>query len=251
MESGAYLERINYRGLLEPTIETLQALHEAHMLAVPFENLDIHLGREIILEEPRLLNKIVEQRRGGFCYEANGAFAALLRSLGFDVSMLAAGVAHPDGNFGPPFDHMTLLVKLEEDWLADVGFGDSFRRPLRLISGLEQVQEEGAYRLEREGDDWTLRHLGKRGEWEAQYRFTLQPHRLSDYTEMCHYQQTSPQSHFTQNRVCSLATPEGRVTLSDMLLITTSNGERSERAVADQREYDRLLAEKFGVVLEP
>src|SRR5437764_12252268 len=92
-----YLERINYHGSLEPTLQTLQALHEAHLLAVPFENLDIHLGRKILLDEESLWKKIVEQGRGGFCYELNGLFAWLLRALGFQVDLLSAGVAHPSG----------------------------------------------------------------------------------------------------------------------------------------------------------
>src|SRR5437763_9773497 len=124
MNVTAYLERINYHGPTAPTAETLGELHRAHMLAVPFENLDIHLGREIVLDDERLYAKIVERRRGGFCYELNGAFAALLRSLGFSVKKLAAGVARADGTFGPLFDHMALVVELEERWPASVGFGD-------------------------------------------------------------------------------------------------------------------------------
>src|SRR5437868_13558713 len=132
MNVTAYLQRINYHGATAPTAETLRELHHAHMLAVPFENLDIHLGREIVLDDERLYAKIVERRRGGFCYELNGAFAGLLSALGFNVKKLAAGVARADGSFGPLFDHMALLVELEEPWLADVGFGEGFREPVRL-----------------------------------------------------------------------------------------------------------------------
>jgi len=96
------------------------------MRTVPFENLDIHLKRPIVLEDNALFDKIVTRKRGGFCYELNGLFAALLRALGFDVVMLSAGVANPEREFGPDFDHMALLVTLEQSWLADVGFGDSF-----------------------------------------------------------------------------------------------------------------------------
>ena len=104
MNVATYLRRINYPGSTEPTAETLGELHRAHMLAVPFENLDIHLGREIVLDDERLYAKIVEQQRGGFCYELNGAFAALLRELGFNVKKLAAGVARASGGFGPLFE---------------------------------------------------------------------------------------------------------------------------------------------------
>src|SRR5258708_6478096 len=132
MDIETYLRRIEYAGPIDPNPETLRALHKAHMLTVPFENFDIHLRRPIILEEDRLLAKIVDQRRGGFCYELNGAFAALLTALGFKVAMLSAAVAHAAGGFSPPFDHMALLVEMDERWLADVGFGDSFLEPLRL-----------------------------------------------------------------------------------------------------------------------
>jgi N-hydroxyarylamine O-acetyltransferase len=163
MDIKAYLERINYDGPLDPGAETLRRLHRAHMLSVPFENLDIHLERQIILDEGKLLSKVVGGRRGGFCYELNGAFGALLRALGFDVQMLSAGVAKEAGGFGPPFDHMALLVRLEERWLADVGFGDSFRDPLRLDRPGAQVQKEGAYLIERDGEHFILKQRDDSG----------------------------------------------------------------------------------------
>src|SRR5919109_1202974 len=103
MNIQAYLDRIGYRGPLEPTAETLRALHVAHLLGVPFENLNIGMGWPIVLDEAALFDKIVVRRRGGFCYELNGLFAALLRELGFDVTLLSAGVARQDGGFGPEF----------------------------------------------------------------------------------------------------------------------------------------------------
>ncbi|PYX42331.1 MAG: acetyltransferase, partial [Acidobacteria bacterium] len=126
LDSKAYLARINYTGPTTPTAETLRALHLAHLYAVPFENLDIALKRPITCDQQRFLHKIVELHRGGFCYELNGAFAALLRELGFPTTLLSARVAREDGSASPEFDHMTLRVDLDEPWLADVGFGDSF-----------------------------------------------------------------------------------------------------------------------------
>ncbi len=248
MDIRRYLERIDYHGSLEPTMATLQALHEAHMYTVPFENLDIGLGRTIRLDENALYEKIVEQRRGGFCYELNGLFARLLQTLGYRVDLLSAAVARAAGGFGPEFDHLTLLVHLEEDWLADVGFGDSFRQPLRLQSELVQEQEWGRYRLVRDGQYWLTQEWHE--EWKPGYRFTLQPHVLDDFSEMCRYHQTSPESGFTKHSTCSLATHYGRITLSDLRLIITRNGTREERALADQREYNTLLSEQFGIMLQ-
>ena len=241
----AYLRRIGYGGPLEPCIETLRALQVAHLLAVPFENLDIHLGRPIVLDEAALYRKIVELRRGGFCYELNGLFAALLRGLGFRVTLLSAGVARESGGFGPEFDHLTLRVDLEQAWLADVGFGDSFREPLLLDGGTEQ----GDYRIRRDCECRTLlRHRDDEG-WREQYRFTLEPHQLPDYANMCRHHQTSPESSFTRRRLCTLATTEGRITLSDLRFIVTERGQISERTLSGEEEYTAVLREKFGICL--
>ena len=248
MDIARYLERITYHGSREPILPTLQALHEAHLLAVPFENLDISLGRAIVLDEASLWTKIVEHRRGGFCYELNGLFALLLRALGFQVDLLSAAVAHETGGFGQDFDHLTLLVHLEQDWLADVGFGESFRQPLCLQAGHTQQQSGGSYRLEREGGFWIYQEWDDA--WKPAYRFHVQPHALRDFAAMCHYHQTSSQSTFTQQRVCTLPTPSGRITLSDQRLITTSNGERTECILTD-KDYQTVLAEQFGIVLSP
>ena len=248
MNVAAYLRRINYDGPTQPTAETLRDLHRAHLLAVPFENLDIHLGREIVLEAERLYAKVVERRRGGFCYELNGAFAGLLRALGFQVEMLAAGVGRADGSFGPLFDHMALLVELGEPWLADVGFGEGFREPLRLDDEGEQAQAFGSYRVRRDGE-WRILERRDGDAWRPEYRFTLQPYEYADYAEMCRYHQTSPQSSFTQKRVCTLATSQGRVTLSNNRLITTKGNERDERQLTDELEIAAILRDQFGVVL--
>jgi N-hydroxyarylamine O-acetyltransferase len=250
LDVKAYLQRINYRGSVAPTAEILRALQVAHLLAVPFENLSIHARQPIILEDEALFAKIVGHRRGGFCYEANGLFAALLRALGFDVVMLSAEVARAKGGFGPDFDHMALMVALEQRWLVDVGFGDSFREPLRLDERGEQVQGERAYRILPDGPYFILTQRSEGEEWKAQYRFTLQPHEYIDYAEMCRYHQTSPESHFTKARICSRATEDGRVTLSEMRLIKTSRGgARQERALTSQEEYAEVLREHFSIVM--
>ena len=220
---------------------------------MPFENLSIHAKQPIILEDDALFAKIVDNRRGGFCYEANGLFAALLRALGFDVAMLAAEVANAAGEFGPKFDHMTLMASLDQRWLVDVGFGDSFREPLLLDERGEQVQAGRAYRILGDRNQLTLMQREEGDEWKVQYRFTLQTHTYPDYAEMCHYHQTSPQSHFTRSRICSRATEDGRITLSDMRLITTSlsgaHQVRKERTLTSQEEYADTLREQFGIVM--
>jgi len=245
----AYLDRINYHGPIAPTAETLRELQVSHLLTVPFENLSIHARQPIALDDNALFEKIVKRRRGGFCYEANGLFAALLRALGFDVKMLSAEVANAEGEFGPDFDHMALMVTIDERWLVDVGFGDSFLEPLLIDKRGAQWQGERAYRIDSDGRRLILmrRDDVADGEWKAQYRFTLQPYEYSDYEEMCRYHQTSPQSHFTRGRICSMATPDGRVTLGEMRLIITRNGERQERELTNEEEYAATLRERFGI----
>lgn len=248
MEVSGYLRRINYGGPRDVSAETLRELHLQHLLAVPFENLDNHTGRRIVLEEEKVVRKIVEERRGGICYELNGAFCALLRALGFEVSMLSAGVARDEGGFDPPFDHMTLLVQLEQRWLADVGFGDSFREPLLLDDRSEQVQDNDSYRL-IEDDEHLILERREKDLWKPQYRFTLEPYQYSDFADMCRYHQTSPESPFTKRRTCTLATQEGRITVTGMRLITTAGGEKHERELGSHDEWTAALQQHFGIEL--
>jgi N-hydroxyarylamine O-acetyltransferase len=252
MDTTAYLKRINYTGPVAATAETLRQLHVAHVLAVPFENLSMHWGEPIVLADEALFEKIVLRRRGGFCYELNGLFAALLRALGLDVVMLSGGVMDPRGEFRPEFDHMPLMVTLAERWLVDVGFGDCFREPLLLDEREEQVQGRRAYRIEELGDGHlVLVRRGEDGEWRAQYRFSLEPHVYAEYASMSEYHQTSPESWFAQRAICSLATQDGRVTLSGMRLIITTGAGREETELKSEREYAEALWTHFGIVAAP
>ena len=247
MNVESYLRRIHYSGSVEPDADTLRQLHLAHLLTVPFENLDIHLGRSIVLEDAALFDKIVERRRGGFCYELNGLFCWLLRELGFNVRKLSAGVARAEGGFDPYFDHMALLVELEQLWLADVGFGDSFRQPIPLSEKAETYDGFGLYSIRLNGDVLVLtRRLGL-DQAEPQYRFTVQPYEYADFAEMCVHHQTSPDSPFTRARVCTLATKDGRLTLKDMRLITTNGRAKHERLVSDEDERNGILRDLFGI----
>jgi len=244
-----YVKRIQYGGPLVASQEVLAGLQLSHLRTVPFENLDIHLKRPIILDVERLFDKIVSRNRGGFCYECNGLFAALLQTIGFNVTLLSAGVARQTGGYSADFDHMTLRVDLDEPWLVDVGFGDSFLQPLRLQPGIEQFDGRKFYRfLDNEGI-WVLEERDGEKPWMPQFRFSFQPRDLPEYVPMCEYHQTSPESTFTQKRVCSLLTESGRITLSDWKLIITRGNKREERALNSQSEYDQTLRELFSITL--
>jgi N-hydroxyarylamine O-acetyltransferase len=179
--------------------------------------------------------------------------------------MLAAGVAKDsrstgrvvvadltEADFGPTFDHMTLMVTLSERWLVDVGFGDSFLEPLRLDESGDQVEGAQTFQIVQHGNHLILLRRKDADDWAAQYRFDLQPHTYPDYDDMCRFHQTSPDSHFTKARICSLATEDGRLTLSDMRYIVTGIGQspRSERTLSSNEEYDRLLQDDFGIVMK-
>ena len=249
MDVAAYLARIGFTGSARPDADTLRRLHLAHLYTVPFENLDISLGRRIVCDEARFLHKIVDSRRGGFCYELNGAFAALLRELGFRVTLLSARVAREDGSATPEFDHMALLVDLEEPLLADVGFGDSFLEPLRLKNELDQEQPGGPFRIVPVGNVMIVQRQLADQTWKSLYQFTLKPHALEDFEPRCHWQQTSPDSHFVQQRICTLPTQDARITLSDLKLIRTGHGKREERMLQNEDEWRAALVEHFGVRL--
>jgi len=250
LNTRAYLQRIGLKSAASADAQTLKRLHRQHLYTVPFESLSIHLGEPVDLDEAALYDKIVRRRRGGFCYELNGLFAALLRELGYPVILLSAGVARLGGKFGPEFDHLLLLVELDRRWMVDVGFGENFKLPLDLDAADAQVQGAKAYRILRKDGYHILQERSGAGRWNDSYRFTLTPRELGDFEGMCRHHQTSPESHFTRNRLCSLATSSGRKTLSGTRLIETGrNGARRERSLANEREYRRLLRDLFGLRL--
>jgi N-hydroxyarylamine O-acetyltransferase len=252
MNAQNYLRRLGYQGTPKADLDTLRTLQLLHLRAVPFENLSIHSHQSIVLDEDLLYEKVVERRRGGFCYELNGLFAWLLHELGFKVSRLAASVCGDEGSFGLPFDHMTLLVHLQEDFLVDVGFGDSFQEPLRLEQRGEQGRGEKAYRIAHDACGYTLHEHGNRGgqpSVHAQYRFDRTAHELPAFEAMCRYHQTSATSHFTQKRICSIATVDGRVSLSDLRLIVTTHAGRTETVMNSEADVAAALKQYFGIVL--
>ena len=247
----AYLDRINYQGPRKADTETLKHLQLAHLLAVPFENLSIHAREPIVLDEDALFGKIVFRRRGGFCYELNGLFAWLLRQLGFDVAMVSAQAANANGDFGPDFDHMALIVTGPDGRrLVDVGFGDSFIEPLPLDVSGEHRQRDNSYRIvAAAGLRFLLQRALPKDEWKPQYQFMLQPYQFSDFAAMCLYHQTSAESHFTRQRICSRLTPSGRISLTDSHLIVTENGVRHETPVPTDEERSQILTDQFGIVM--
>jgi len=242
-----YLSRI---GIVRPATADAAALHElhcAHLMAVPFENLSIHLGEPISLADSDILEKIVIRRRGGFCYELNGAFALLLEALGFGVTRLAARV-YGGGGLGPPFDHLCLAVRPADDgapWLADVGFGSHSTYPLLLDGREEQDDPAGRFQIvpAPDGDLDVLKDS------EPQYRLERRTRSLDDFVPTCWWQQTAPESHFRTNVICSRLTAEGRISVAGRTLIRTTGGVRTEHELADDDAVLAAYREHFGIEL--
>lgn len=243
-----YLARLGVARPAHADAEALRTLTLAHLVAVPFENLDITLREPIVLDQQKLVEKVVKRRRGGFCYELNGAFAWLLKELGFHVVLMSGGVKRePRQDFGPAFDHLVLRVELAEPWLVDVGFGDGPIAPLRITT--TQTQPDGRR-------DWRIAHDGDRRILEQRtgstfkqlYRFDLAAQPLSAFAGMCRWHQTSPESFFSKGRVCSITTPNGRVTLAEGRLVITEDG-AVRSMVIGEGDRDVILHAHFGVTL--
>ncbi|MFF5841593.1 arylamine N-acetyltransferase [Streptomyces massasporeus] len=260
----AYLRRLGAEHPAWPTVDALRELHLRHLRTVPFENLSIHLGEEIVLEEKRLLDKVVGARRGGFCYELNGSFGALLAALGYDVALLAARVYGEEGRLGIPYDHLALRVRTVDggDWLADVGFGAHSHLPLAFGDRGEQKDPGGTFRIVEAGPD----AAGVRGghgtveaadldvfrDGRAQYRLESRPRVLGDFVAGAWWHSTSSVSHFTRSLVCSRVTEEGgRITLSGRrLTVTAADGTREERELEADEEILGVYRERFGIELD-
>jgi N-hydroxyarylamine O-acetyltransferase len=242
-----YLDRIGATRPARADAGALAELQLRHLRSVPFENLSIHMGEPILLEEAALVDKLVERRRGGFCYELNGAFAALLAALGYRVTLLAARVHSPDGP-GPPFDHLALRVDTDASgaWLVDVGFGSFSHHPLRLDSRADQPDPGGSFRITPTADG----DLEVTADGRPQYRLEPRPRRLGDFEPTCWWHQTSPASHFTRSLVCSLLTGTGRITLSDRTLVETIGSQRHERILSDDAEVLDTYRTRFGIDLD-
>ncbi|SHM60014.1 arylamine N-acetyltransferase family protein [Actinacidiphila paucisporea] len=248
-QADAYLRRIGAARPATADAEALRTFQRRHLLAVPFENLSIHLGQDIVLTEEALFEKVVGGGRGGFCYELNGLFGALLRSLGFGVDLLAARVFGDGEQLGPPYDHLALRVTTADGggpWLADVGFGRHSHYPLDYGSRAEQHEPGGVFRITEAPDG----DLDVTRDGAPAYRLEQRPRALGDFEATCWWQRTSPTSLFRQSLVCSRQTETGRVTLSGRkLVLTDDEGGREERELGDG-EILPAYRDDFGIALD-
>lgn len=242
----AYLRRIGYTGPIQPTREVLHNLHRAHLLAIPYENLDIHLGRVLSLDIRLIFDKLVRRGRGGWCYEMNGLLAWALREIGFDVTLLSGTVGRERIGQEAEGNHLALLVHLDQPWLADAGFGNGLLEPLPLIEG-EHEQSGFIFRLTRTGSRWCFRNHDYGG---AGFDFTLEPHTLADFAGRCQWLQTSPNSGFVRVAVCHRRRTDGLITLRGAVLQHVTPDGIKERIIESEAEYHYVLCNTFDLDVE-
>lgn len=250
MNIQAYLDRIGYEGEREVSSAVLQSLHRQHIFSVPFENLDIHYGKEIILEESIIYKKVVEKKRGGFCYELNLVFHGLLRELGFESRIIAARIFDSEGIVGPAFDHMCLLVKLEQLWLVDVGFGDLFLQPLALQADMIQTDGRNYFKAERMAvNEYVLFMSSRKAHFCRKYTFSTQAQVASDFASICQDKQTNPNSYFVRNKVCTKPTRTGRITLFNQKLIHKAGEQKLEYSLESEEQFTEILSKQFDLII--
>lgn len=248
MDPIKYLNRFDAYPVEENYLQDLAKLQSLHMQHIPFENLDVIRKVPIYLNLESIYDKVVNQQRGGYCYELNGLFCWLLQQIGFDAKMISATVMKPDGSYAKPDTHAAIIVELDAPYLVDAGFGDSTISPIPL-GGERHTDNSGTYRIDEiETDVYELTREND-GDEKVLYRFTLEEKKLEDFHEGCIFNQVSEESTFTHDDIVTKATPEGRVTLTGTNLTRTIDG-RKEKQELTEGEKIKLLEEEFGIVLD-
>jgi len=264
----AYLTRIGLSAPPRPDAAGLAQVQAAHRQAIPFENLDIPLGRGVDCGADAVFAKLVSVRRGGFCFEHNRLLADMLAALGFTNRLLLARVLLGNPPQPTPRTHCLVLVEVDgEPWIADAGFGGSYAPPMRLANGEEATSGDGArHRLTRIGTDgdlpgsWLLERMGPRlatdgrvesdHAWEAQFAFDTAQVAEADLALGSHWAATHPTSRFTNVTVASLCLPDGFASLVDRRLTVWRQGQEAERHTCEQPDpYREVLARRFGLDL--
>lgn len=243
---GRYLDRIGATAPSVLDLASLTVLVRAHLIAVPFENLDVYHQRPVQTSIEWSVPKIVDRKRGGWCFEANGAFAALLRTLGFEVRHIGAAVLVDGPN--STLDHLCLEVRLHQPYLVDVGFGDTFITPLELNSSAEQDGGNGDYQFMASPIGTTLARIVA-GVPEAHYRFKRVSHELADFDPAAEGLANDPDGHFRRGPLATrlLDTTGSRVTLTtNRLVVKNADGSERSSVDVDADAWWSTAAEWFG-----
>lgn len=248
MDLEKYLSRIGFDHFaIEPNLPNLNLLQRNHLLNVPFENLDIHWKRRIVVDIDKFYQKVVKNKRGGFCYELNGLFNELLKKIGYKTKIISARVFNGEGEFGKEYDHLAILAKIEdEEFLVDVGFGDFIAEPLNFALDIQQEDANRTYLIRRFDDRYFEVVKKVKDDRQSEYIFQNTQRDLSEFAKMCDFHQTS-KSHFSKGKVCSLMMANGRKTLTDKRLKVYQNGNLFEIEVNSEKVFEDILEKEFNI----
>ncbi|MFT3976760.1 MAG: arylamine N-acetyltransferase [Sphingomonas bacterium] len=256
----AYLARLDLPETPAADAEGLAALQRAHRLTIPFENLDVRLGRGIRVDSDSVFEKLVTRRRGGYCFEHNRLLLDALAALGFAARPLLARVWLGASEV-TPLTHVLSLVTIDGvEWIADAGFGGSYAPVMPLADGAEASAPDGArFRLQRdETFGWMLLRNGDpratdgRGEgegWQPQFSFDLREVYETDLALSNHWVATAPESRFTQLTLASIVLPRGFAALTDRAYRRHSNEGDTSGEITDPRVYRIRMSLMFGIDL--
>jgi len=248
MDVKAYLARIGINEELQPDIESLRKIQSAHLLSVPFENLNIHIYHKLSPNPEELFEKIILGRRGGVCYELNYLYMLLLREMGYDVTFYGGRTAE-NSSF---FDHSFPMVELDgKKYITDVGFGDNFLYPLEFTPDSPQLDPKGLFSVEYDGGGYYSIFKEVNQSKYRLYTFVLNKREIADFTERKIFYCTSNRSHFHKNLIISVEREDGRISLKQTKILFTENGKRKTLKVESFHHYINLLYEHFGIVLTP
>lgn len=255
MKLDNYLRRLGYRQTPQNNLQTLNELHKKHLFSIPFENLDIHLKKPLQIELEALYQKIIIEKRGGFCYELNFLFYNLLKEIGFDCQIVSASMYDKKENLAGQFDHLAILVKLEENWLVDVGYGNLFTEPMKIPSKIDNYvykDRDAIYKIGQLDESTYILSESKKGyKFKEIYAFETIPRKINEFYEQIDFKQYSKESYFVKNKICTLPTEEGRITLFNAKFIKTMGQEKQERTIQNDDEFYQLVRDEFGMnVLE-
>ncbi len=249
MDRAKYLERIDYTDEIEVTDDILIKLHKKHVYQIPFENLDVHYKRPFDLDIDRVYKKIINEGRGGFCYELNSLFNHLLNDFGFSSRIIASRIIDQDGTLGPELDHMAIYVKTEKEFLLDVGYGDLFITPLEIRSGV-QYDGRNYFRIDKMNQHEYLLSMSEDGaDFSKRYTFSLDVVRAEDFDNICLDKQTNPKSYFVQNVICTKPTETGRVTIFNDKFLERKGELKTETRIQGEDDLTRFLKEKFSIMI--
>lgn len=250
MNTSAYLKRINFEGVPNVDLGTFKKLHEHHLSHVPFENLDIQYKKEIVLEQKHIFNKVVENRRGGFCYEVNYLFQQLLLQLGYDVKKISAQIVD-ETETGPEFDHLALIVKLNgNNWLADVGFGDLFVKPLNIDTADTQYDGRHYFKIENVDKKNFLLSMSTNGTgFEKKYIFQTDAKEIEQFEAECQFKQQDPSSYFVKNKIVTRPIGQGRKTIFNEKYTFKTGSAKTEFMIENKEDEIRILKKEFNITI--